>query len=200
MLLQRSKFVHKFYIKGSLTAGELKFHKLSTIYNQLNVEDSSSFDNFLLEYYQSLPDSTLSTLFSFQPVVNLVLWKRGTKTSTYFRFFSSSSELLLKHFLPRQKYFLPFFYKLLNFQKVEDFYLLVNVVWRKLNKFFLFSQFFVQSSFNDSEYGLLFDKEKFDILGKTIPGYVYSYAFRSKMLGRKINFRDRTQRKKIEIV
>ena len=203
MIGKRSRHTHKFYIKLNLLEDKsIKINKLSTIYNQLNIEESSSFDDFLIAYYDSITYKVPThieelNLNSLLVVVNLVLWKSGSKSNSFYSFKLFNSEALLKWFSPSKKYFVPFPYlkKKTELKKLRT----ITNFWDFSNKTFIFGATFVQSAFQDSEFGLSYNSNLNLVLFKSFPGQVYSYALRDKMLGRKINFRDRTLRKKIEI-
>ena len=108
------------------------------------------------------------------------------------------SESVLKFFIANsRKICFPFTYsKSIDFikesAKIKSFY------WYSLNAYY-FALSFCTSSYNESDLGLYWNHVNFYNFSSSLPGQLGSYINRDKELGKKINYRDKSKRKKIEI-
>lgn len=170
----KARYFFKFLTKITTTNQETKIQKLNSVLTQLNIENATHLDDFLSDFFSSKIKEKLDIIEFFH--FYLILWKHE----------HAFSSLWLQTF-PLENY--------LKFFTLEKKYKFLPLLFRKKYKRkFMFYIFFCSNYFwsIDNNFSFFFN----NLLNlKAFFGYVDSYKNRSKMLGRKTNFKRKFQKK-----
>lgn len=174
----RARYLFKFLTKITTTNYETKIQKLNPILTQLNIENATHLDDFLNDFFFKDVDKDFPEINCFDSIwyfhLYLILWNHEHAFSSFWiQLFPL--ENYLKFFNLEKKYKSPQFF--LNKKKQFYFYI-----------------FFCSNYFWSTDLNYFFSLKNL-LKMKTFFGYVTSYKGRSKMLGKKTNFRRKFQKK-----
>lgn len=186
-MLTKLKLKFKFLVKIKKPSDEtIKITKLSTILNQLNIDESNQLDDILKNFF-----SQNLILGNFSSNIFLTVWKNNLKYS-FFSISPINLEFFFKNFSIKFPMLTPFFFNN-NFYSYEEISLL-----KDLNKHFWFTLFFSHGYSLNSDLGFFYNLKKSLSSKYSFFGYFKTYIFREKMLGRKNNFRQKVKKLKFE--
>jgi len=189
----RTKLQLRFLLKIQISDDAVKFNKLTTFLNQLQIEDSSTLDELLLEHFTEWKNTFLSTLslpLELHSIVHITLWKNEHVYNFFTIQIINPIEYLKRNPL--------LFYSLIKHKFSNHSWKPTppNMIFHNLKtRFFNFSLLsFIKHEYDDD------NSCKFTNLtnSASIWGSFYSLRHRKKMLGRKINFRRKVYKKKFE--
>lgn len=189
----KNKLQLRFLLKIQISDDGVKFNKLTTFLNQLQVEDSSSLDELLLEHFTEWKNNFITKIelpLELHSIVHITLWK----TEHVHNFFTIQIINPIEYLKRNPQ----LFYSIMKKKKAKNSWNPTPKNFRSKilkTRFFNFSILcFIKHEYDDD------NSCKFLNLCNSLSvwGSFHSLRFRKKMLGRKINFRRKVYKKKFE--
>lgn len=191
----RVHYKFKFLIKIKNINGSVEISKITPVFTQLGLEDGANIDDLVKEYL-SVYSSSYDIFWRFSEfyiILDLIIWRSSNMHSTVQIRPWTISTLLLDYLNATNNLtFKPFFF--INSDLLSINYSLLKRQTKRYN----FSLYVANQLSWTPEWGYIWNFKKFIMGHTTVKGSFLTYLKHFEMLGRKINFRRKIQKKKFE--